>query len=120
MRPDVSSDHLDDLGELGITTKENLWCSWSTPEGGRPEKCQYIIMLPVGLEMSYVVASGWVTALTYQQSEFPAADIVKRVVGTPCASRQFGQGGCLKAVWPTERYITTIRDEGNVRQTWKD
>ena len=119
MRPDISSDHLGDLGKLGITSKENLRCSWSTPEGGRPAKCQYAVMRGLGREISYMVASGWVTALTYRQSEFPAAAGVKRVVSTPYASRQFGRGGCLKGVWPTESYITAIRGEWEAEQTWK-
>jgi hypothetical protein len=58
-------------------------------------------MCGVGREMPYVVASGWVTALTYGQCELPAEVRVKRTVSTPYASRQFGRAGHLKAVWPT-------------------
>jgi hypothetical protein len=55
----------------------------------------------MGPETPYVVASGWVTALTYGQCESLAEVRVKRTVSTPYASRRFGRAGHLKAVWPT-------------------
>ena len=56
-RPNVGSNHLDDLRELGITPEEYLRLSWSLPEGRRPEICQHIGVCGTRPEMAYMMAS---------------------------------------------------------------
>jgi hypothetical protein len=78
-------------------------------------------MCGVGPEAPYMVASGWVTALTYGQCELLAEVKVKRTVSTPYASRQFGQAGYLKAVSPTGSELYDGNKEWAIEGlTWND